>query len=132
MAGEPTVPITVPAPRSRGSWVARWLGLRQAVEDGPPPLGPGAPPRERLLAFLSAVVDVVYSFWHGHIGTLIAAERPDLDAPLLADLLLAGLQAEPILRLLDAATPPGEGRPARPRERAPGGPGADQGDLRGP
>jgi AcrR family transcriptional regulator len=104
----------------------RALGLREAVEEGPPPLGPGAPPRERLLAFLSAVVDVVgrnkgllaalgqevsprshgedhpvYLFWHGHISTLIAAERADLDAPLLADLLLAGLQAEPILRILE-------------------------------
>jgi AcrR family transcriptional regulator len=104
----------------------RALGLREAVEDGPPPLGPGAPPRERLRAFLSAVVDVVgrnkgllaalgqavtprahgennpvYLFWHGHISSLIAAERPDLDAPLVADLLLAGLQAEPILRLLE-------------------------------
>ncbi|MPZ82768.1 MAG: TetR family transcriptional regulator [Actinophytocola sp.] len=104
----------------------RALGLAEAVGSGPPPLGPGAPPRERLLAFLSAVVDVVgrnkgllaalgqavsprahgedhpvYLFWHGHISTLIAAERPDVDAPLLADLLLAGLQAEPILRLLE-------------------------------
>jgi AcrR family transcriptional regulator len=104
----------------------RALGLRDEVETGPPPLGPGASPRERLLAFLSAVVDVigrnkgllaalgqevaprahggdhpVYTFWHGHISELIAAERADLDAPLLADLLLAGLQAEPILRLLE-------------------------------
>lgn len=104
----------------------RAFGLRDAVENGPPPLGPGPPPRERLLAFLDAVVDVVgrnkgllaalgqavsprvhgddhpvYTFWHGHISELIAAERPDLDAPLLADLLLAGLQAEPILRLLE-------------------------------
>jgi hypothetical protein len=43
----------------------------------------------------------VYLFWHGHIGELIAAQRPDLDAPLLADLLLAGRHAEPILRLLE-------------------------------
>jgi AcrR family transcriptional regulator len=104
----------------------RALGLADAVANDPPPLGPGAPPRERLLAFLSAVVDVVgrnkgllaalgqalppkshdedhpvYTFWHDHIGTLIAEQRPDLDAPLLADLLLAGLVAEPILRLLE-------------------------------
>jgi AcrR family transcriptional regulator len=104
----------------------RALGLTEAVESGPPPLGPGAPPRERLLAFLSAVVDLVgrnkgllaalgqavsprahgedhpvYLFWHGHITELIEAERPELDAPLLADLLLGGLQAEPILRLLE-------------------------------
>jgi AcrR family transcriptional regulator len=104
----------------------RALGLADAVANDPPPLGPGAPPRERLLAFLTAVVDVVgrnkgllaalgqavppgshdedhpvYTFWHNHIGTLIAEQRPDLDAPLLADLLLAGLVAEPILRLLE-------------------------------
>ena len=104
----------------------RALGLGEAVENGPPPLGPGAPPRERLLAFLSAVVDVVgrnkglmaalgqeiaprshgehhpvYEFWHGHLSALIAAERPELDVPLMADLLLAGLHAEPILRMLE-------------------------------
>ncbi|MGC0420824.1 TetR/AcrR family transcriptional regulator [Embleya sp. AB8] len=37
----------------------RALALAEAVESGPPPLGPGAPPDERLLAFLDAVVDVV-------------------------------------------------------------------------
>lgn len=105
----------------------RALGLNEAVENDPPPLGPGVPPRDRLLAFLSAVVELVgrnkgllgalgqevpptshgdddnpiYPFWHNHISTLIAAERPDLDAPLLADLLLAGLHAEPTLRLLE-------------------------------
>jgi AcrR family transcriptional regulator len=104
----------------------RALALGEAVENDPPPLGPGAPPRERLLAFLSALVDVVgrnkglmaalgqeiaprshgerhpvYLFWHGHISVLIAAERPDLDVPLMADLLLAGLHAEPILRMLE-------------------------------
>jgi AcrR family transcriptional regulator len=103
----------------------RALGVREMVESGPPPLGPGAPPRERLLAFLTEIVEVVgrnkgllaaleqevsprvhgednpvYTFWHGHISELIAAQRPDLDAPLLADLLLAGLHAGPILRVL--------------------------------
>lgn len=104
----------------------RALGLNEAVANDPPPLGPGAPPRERLLAFLDAVVDVVgrnkgllaalgqvvpprshgehhpiYESWHSHVSTLIAAERPDLDAPVLADLLLAGLHAEPILLLFE-------------------------------
>jgi AcrR family transcriptional regulator len=104
----------------------RALGLADAVANDPPPLGPGAPPRDRLLAFLSAVVDVVgrnkglvaalgqaipprsrdddhpvYTFWHNHIRTLIAEQRPDLDAPLLADLLLAGVVADPILPLLE-------------------------------
>ncbi|MFG2526542.1 TetR/AcrR family transcriptional regulator [Streptomyces sp. NPDC048516] len=104
--------------------------LHEAVTDGPPPLGPGAPPSQRLLAFLDAVVDVVgrnkgllaalgqaataprdaqedsreqhsvYGFWHGHISALIAEERPDLDAELLAHILLGALQNGPIVRLL--------------------------------
>jgi AcrR family transcriptional regulator len=109
----------------------RALELGDLVTSGEPPLGPGAPPRERLLAFLSTVVEVVgrnkglmaalgqevaamarphngparehpiYDMWHTHISTLITQERPDLDAPLLADLLLAGLHSDPILALLE-------------------------------
>lgn len=37
----------------------RALTLGESVTSGPPPLGPGAPPRERLLAFLDAMVDIV-------------------------------------------------------------------------
>lgn len=37
----------------------RALALRDAVTEGPPPMGPGAPPRERLLAFLDGVLGVV-------------------------------------------------------------------------
>jgi AcrR family transcriptional regulator len=112
----------------------RALALHDAVTTGPPPLGPGAPPRERLLAFLDGVVDVVarnkgllaalghamttthkpdedrhsavYQFWHGHITTLIAEERPGLDAELLAHILLATLQSGPILRLLERGEGP--------------------------
>jgi AcrR family transcriptional regulator len=110
--------------------VERALALREAVTTGPPPLGPGAAPRERLLAFLDGVVDVVarnkgllaalghavttahqpdeeprsahpvYQFWHGHLSELIGGERPDLDADLHAHILLATLQSDPILRLL--------------------------------
>ncbi|GGU63496.1 TetR family transcriptional regulator [Streptomyces albospinus] len=109
----------------------RAYALREAVTDGPPPLGPDACPRERLLAFLDAAVDViarnkgllaalghavttsqqppderpgthpVHAFWHAHISTLIAAQRPDLDAELLAHLLLGGLQSDAVLRLLE-------------------------------
>lgn len=109
----------------------RALALHDAVATGPPPIGPGAPPRERLLAFLDAVVDVigrnkglmaalghavttthqpeqdpraahpVYQFWHGHIAALLAVQRPDLDAELVAHVLLATLHSDPILRLLE-------------------------------
>ncbi|TQS45828.1 TetR/AcrR family transcriptional regulator [Cryptosporangium phraense] len=80
----------------------RALALREAVDGGPPPLGPGAPPADRLEAFLDAVVDVVarnknllaalghaeavaphdeatlaehpvYVFWHGHVAELLTA-----------------------------------------------------------
>jgi AcrR family transcriptional regulator len=108
----------------------RALELGELVGSGEPPLGPGAPARERLLAFLSAVVEVVgrnkglmaalgqevamarphdgpvrghpiYDMWHSHVSALITAERADLDADLLADLLLAGLHSDPILTLLE-------------------------------
>ena len=39
--------------------VERAQALTEAVTSGPPPLGPGAPDRERLLAFLDAVIEVV-------------------------------------------------------------------------
>jgi AcrR family transcriptional regulator len=39
--------------------VERAQALEQAVTSGPPPLGPGAPDRDRLLAFLDAIVEVV-------------------------------------------------------------------------
>ncbi|MEU8539752.1 helix-turn-helix domain-containing protein [Streptomyces sp. NPDC048717] len=102
--------------------------LREAVTHGPPPLGPGAPPRQRLPAFLDAVVDVVgrnkgllaalgqaapggapedsaeqssvYWFWQGHISALIAEERPDLDAELLAHILLGALQNGSVAHML--------------------------------
>jgi AcrR family transcriptional regulator len=123
--------------------VERAQSLEAAVASGPPPLGPGAPDRERLLAFLDAILDVVsrnkslmaelaysvasppaeeagdreadgadfedrhpvYRFWHGHLCSLIAAQRPDADAELLAHLLLGSLHSEPILNLLAADGP---------------------------
>jgi AcrR family transcriptional regulator len=122
----------------RALMTERALALHEAVTAGPPPLGPGAPSRERLLAFLDAVVGVVarnkgllaalghavttahkpepeedprsahpvYQFWHGHITSLISQERSDLDAELLAHILLAALHSDPILRLLEQ----GDGR----------------------
>ncbi|HEY0805329.1 MAG TPA: helix-turn-helix domain-containing protein, partial [Pseudonocardiaceae bacterium] len=91
--------------------------LHQALLSGPPPLGPGAPPGERLQAFLAAYADFLdanldlvhmsetaspgaryrvggYPRWHDHVRTLLAQARPDLDADSLAHLLLAGLAAD--------------------------------------
>ena len=123
--------------------VERAQALEEAVTSGPPPLGEGAPDRERLLAFLDAVVEVVarnksllaelghapavptaktqaaderdgpdeegrhdehpvYRFWHGHISSLIAAQRPDADAETTAHLMLGALHSEPILNQLAA------------------------------
>lgn len=92
--------------------------LSQSVVSGPPPLGPGAPAEERLAAFLDAAIEIaaqnaavmaayehaltvqetevssVYHDWHAHISALIAQARPDLDAELLADLLLGSLHTD--------------------------------------
>jgi len=119
--------------------VERARALEDAVTAGPPPLGEGAPDRERLLAFLAAIIEVisrnksllaelahtagppapasgqesagghgkhpVYSFWHRHISGLIAAQRPDADAALIAHILLGSLHSEPILSELTAGGP---------------------------
>ena len=109
--------------------VQRAQALEEAVTAGPPPLGPGAPDRDRLFAFLDAIVGLVsrnkslmaelahtagpppakpdvshdrgkhpvYEFWHGHISALIAAQRPDADADMIAHLMLGSLHSEPIL-----------------------------------
>ncbi|MGP3962399.1 TetR/AcrR family transcriptional regulator [Nonomuraea sp. 3N208] len=90
----------------------RSRGLRDAITNGPPPLGPGGPVRERLLAFLdglgaiaegNAVLlsaheqacaedkygDPSYQFWHRHLCALFAEGSPDFDAGFLAHAVLA-------------------------------------------
>ena len=47
----------------------------------------------------------VYRFWHRHISTLIAAQRPDVDAEMIAHVLLGALHSEPILACLAADGP---------------------------
>jgi AcrR family transcriptional regulator len=122
----------------RALMVERAQALEQAVAAGPPPLGAGAPDRDRLLAFLDAIIEVVsrnkslmaelaysaaadppatepaaqerddhpvYRFWHGHISALIAAQRPDADAGLIAHIMLGALHSEPILDQLTADGP---------------------------
>jgi AcrR family transcriptional regulator len=91
--------------------------LQNELLRGPPPLGPGAPPAERLAALLDALVELLerygdllrdseaaragarysagaYAAWHRHATLLIAEARPDADAPVLAHLVLAPLAAE--------------------------------------
>jgi AcrR family transcriptional regulator len=45
--------------------------LQERILRGPPPLGPGAPPRERLLAFLAALADLTVE----HRDLLLEVER---------------------------------------------------------
>lgn len=86
--------------------------FQQAFMTGPPPLGPDAPPAERLRAFLHALVDRVveqrtimhaaeaaspgaryhngaYLTMHAHVAMLLRQLRPGADATALAHLLLA-------------------------------------------
>jgi AcrR family transcriptional regulator len=102
--------------------------LRDAVTHGPPPLGPGAPARQRLLAFLDGLGaiaernalllsaheqacaegkygDPSYRFWHRHLSTLLADERPDLDADFLAHALLAVFDGDLIRHLTPSDDP---------------------------
>ncbi|MEV0388628.1 TetR/AcrR family transcriptional regulator [Nonomuraea sp. NPDC050643] len=106
--------------------------LEQAVVEGPAPLGPGAEPEERLVAFLAAAAALgarngnlmaaiehaaitrktgaeqpreanpIYVFWHRHVSGLIAAGRPDVDAAQIAHMLLGTLHMEPIASQLRA------------------------------
>lgn len=103
--------------------------LRDAVTHGPPPLGPGAPAGRRLHAFLDGLgaiaetnailfsaheqacaddkhSDPSFRFWHRHLGSLLAAERPDLDADFLAHGLLALFDGA----LIRHVTPPDDPR----------------------
>lgn len=89
-------------------------GLQEKLLRGEPPLGPGAPPGERLAAFYEAMVDLLdahidlvlgaeaggerlttgaYGFWRAHVRALLAeANVPDAD--VMADVLLAPLASE--------------------------------------
>ena len=93
----------------------RERAFQQEVLAGDPPLGPGAPAGERLVAFLYALVDQLeeigdlmseaeagsswlrsppYRFRRMHVRVLLAGARQDLDAEPLTDALLAPLSAE--------------------------------------
>jgi AcrR family transcriptional regulator len=97
--------------------------LQEAILHGPPPLGPGAPPRERLVAFLDALADLLerhgdwlyasetgrpqarytsgaYEAWRAHVALLL--EQMGVEDDALAHLLLAPLGAELWVHLRDA------------------------------
>lgn len=91
--------------------------LQEQLVRGDPPLGPGAPPRERLTAFLDALVDLLdahtelhvlsetaargaryasglYAFYRLHTRILLAEADAGIDVEWFADALLAPLAAE--------------------------------------
>ena len=93
----------------------RERGFQETFIRGEPPLGPGAPPYERLVAFGEAVLDTLeahhelllaaetgparfshpaYAVHRLHVTLLLREADPDCDAELLADTLLAALAAE--------------------------------------
>ncbi|NJP89780.1 TetR/AcrR family transcriptional regulator [Nonomuraea sp. FMUSA5-5] len=88
--------------------------FQAAFLSGPPPLGPGAPARERIVAFLHALADRIladealflllekgtarrfsgpYRVHHVHLATLLAQVCPGADTVYLADALLAPVNA---------------------------------------
>lgn len=91
--------------------------FQEAMIRGEPPLGPGAPPRERLLAFGEGVLTrfrnygdlllaaetgapmarfraSVYATHRAHLRALLRDLNPQLDDAYFADLLMASLSAE--------------------------------------
>jgi AcrR family transcriptional regulator len=91
--------------------------LQARILSGPPPLGPGAEPVLRVIAFLDAYLDLLdrhvelfmdsenasdgaryrigsYNLWRQHLALLIEEARPDLDADYTAHLVLAPLAAD--------------------------------------
>jgi AcrR family transcriptional regulator len=96
--------------------------LQDAILSGPPPLGPGAPPRERLRAFLGALLEFTaehadlllaadggrsggryetgaYAAWHQHVAMLVGDNAAD--AALEAHRLLAPLAPDLVRHLRD-------------------------------
>ncbi|MFB9237586.1 TetR/AcrR family transcriptional regulator [Plantactinospora siamensis] len=96
--------------------------LGAAVESGPPPLGPGGPPGQRLLAFVDELAllaaqnirliaaheracgadphsDPTYQRWHRHLRGLLSELRPDADADFLAHIVLGGYNGELVRRI---------------------------------
>lgn len=98
----------------------RERAFQEALIRGEPPLGPGAPPLERLIAFGQALLDTLEHHWELllaaetgperfthpayrmqrlHVALLLAQADPQCDSELLADTLLAALGAELFIHL---------------------------------
>lgn len=95
----------------------RERAFQEATLRGPPPLGPGAPPAERLVAYFDACFDfldgntvlalaaqggsaggryrgAVYGARHRHVSILLEQALPGADADVLAHTLLAPVVAD--------------------------------------
>jgi AcrR family transcriptional regulator len=89
--------------------------LQDRVLRGPPPLGPGAPPHERLIAFYAAMVEFLerhghlsraietdaerletgaHAAWRLHVTTLVEAAGVPVEPAVLAEQLLAPISPE--------------------------------------
>lgn len=91
--------------------------LQDQILEGEPPLGPGAPAAQRLLAFAEALFELTlehlellvgsettaplarmhtgaYAVWHLHLAGMLRELRPEADPDVLADLILALYDAE--------------------------------------
>jgi AcrR family transcriptional regulator len=103
--------------------------LQQSLLDGPPPLGPGAPPGERLAAFYDAMVDLLdrhldlalaaetgsarfrtgaYGFWWAHVRVLLREAEVADPGDVLAEALLAPLAGELYQHLRKRGVNPGQ------------------------
>jgi AcrR family transcriptional regulator len=98
----------------------RERGFQDAFIRGEPPLGPGAPPRDRLIAFGEALLDTLeahtellhaaetggarfahpaYAVHRLHVTLLLREADPGCDAEMLSDTLLAALSADLFIHL---------------------------------
>lgn len=103
----------------------RASALRDLVESGPPPLGPGGATDDALRAFLDALFDFVWHnrpliralenmgphayyandfsrFWMAELARRLAATAPDVDADYLAHAVFTALRADVIDYLVTA------------------------------
>jgi AcrR family transcriptional regulator len=117
-------------------------GLQEQIVRGPPPLGPGAPPRERLDAFLGALAALTvehrellaeveaaapaaryrtgaYQAWLQHVVLLLGELGVEGDRALRAHLLLAPLAADLVWHLQEDEGVDAEALAAALREAAP-------------